>query len=154
MTGNLTKNVKNGQKRDVFQAFWGLKLGWTWTRRVNLPFIEGPTYVWGQKTDEKAFLDKIWHENLTKIWPKKWKTDKNGTFFRPFEAYNGIGHGPDWLGMALRGPLSPFWGSALCLGPLRPKKSKYSLSKDVQNFEDFEPKNLTKRTKTGLKIAL
>ena len=31
----LTKKVKNGQKRDVFQALWGLKLGWTWTRLIG-----------------------------------------------------------------------------------------------------------------------
>ena len=68
----LTKNGPKWPKNDP--NLLGIALGWTW--RVNLPFFEGPTYVWGKKRTKTGVF--FWHEKVEfwrnlgiKIWHEK-----------------------------------------------------------------------------------
>ena len=86
---------------------------------------------------EKIFTFE--HEDLT----KKSRSGKNESVFGPFGVKKWT---KNCLKLVQGVPLGYLEGPDLCLGPLR--------SKDVQNFENFEPKNWKKRTKTGPFLGL
>ena len=94
LTWKLTRKVKVGQKRDLFQAFWGLKLDWTWTRQLG----DEPGLLWELKKVE------MWPFGMLLEPPKRQKrafSGKKRVVFPQKSMKFGLASAWKWLASAL-----------------------------------------------------